>query len=68
LLEYVYWVGADIDKVPEREQELSEVLAELCDKVEDENLSSRLMVVGLMWMRGNGWAMVVTHNDELDRE
>jgi hypothetical protein len=68
LLEYVYWVGAGVDEVPEREEELSEVLAELWAKVEDEPLLSRLMVAGLMWMRGNGWTMVVTQDDDLDQE
>jgi Cdc6-like AAA superfamily ATPase len=68
LLEYVYWVGAGVDEVPEREEELSEVLAELWDKVEDEPLLSRLMVAGLMWMRGNGWTMMVTQDDELDQD
>jgi hypothetical protein len=68
LLEYVYWVGAGVDEVPEREEELSEVLAELWAKMEDEPLLSRLMVAGLMWMRGDGWAMVVTQDDEIDQE
>jgi hypothetical protein len=71
LLEYVYWVGAGVDEVPEREEELTEVLAELaglCEREEEGPLAWRLMVSGLMWMRGNRWWITVAQDDELDGE
>jgi hypothetical protein len=55
LLQYVHWVGAGVDEVPERAEELTEVLDQLCERVEGEVLVRRLIVAGVLWMRGNGW-------------